>query len=116
MQNIDTIKQIETKYQSLSDLMDERMRRQWAASEASALGWGGVTSVSLATGMSRNTILSGVCELQFRRDHPEASVSLHIRHLGGGRKPVTQNDPGLEAALEALVNPSTRGHPQSPLR
>ena len=96
--------------------MDERMRRQWAATEASALGWGGVSLVSLATGMSRNTILSGVRELQLRRDHPEAPLSLHIRHLGGGRKPVTQNDPGLEAALEALVNPSTRGHPQSPLR
>jgi hypothetical protein len=96
--------------------MDERMRRQWAATEASALGWGGVSSVALATGMSRNTILSGMRELQFRRDHPQVPVSLRIRHLGGGRKPVTQNDPGLEAALEALVNPATRGHPQSPLR
>jgi hypothetical protein len=96
--------------------MDERMRRQWAATEASALGWGGVSSVSLATGMSRNTILSGVRELQFRRDHPEIPVSPRIRHLGGGRKPVTQHDPGLEAALEALVNPATRGHPESPLR
>ena len=96
--------------------MDERMRRQWAATEASALGWGGVSSVSLATGMSRNTILSGVRELQCRRDHPEIPVSPRIRHLGGGRKPVTQHDPGLEAALEALVNPATRGHPESPLR
>ena len=96
--------------------MDERMRRQWAATEASALGWGGVSSVSLATGMSRNTILSGARELQCRRDHPQAPASLRIRHLGGGRKPATQNDPGLEAALEALVNPATRGHPESPLR
>ena len=92
------------------------MRRQWAATEASALGWGGVSSVSLATGMSRNTILSGARELQCRRDHPEIPVSPRIRHLGGGRKPVTQHDPGLEAALEALVNPATRGHPESPLR
>jgi len=110
------IKQIETKYKTLSDLMDERMRRQWAATEASALGWGGVSSVALATGMSRNTILSGARELQCRRDHPEIPVSPRIRHLGGGRKPVTQHDPGLEAALEALVNPATRGHPESPLR
>jgi hypothetical protein len=96
--------------------MDERMRRQWAASEASALGWGGVTSVALATGLARNTILSGMRELKFRRDHPKTPVSLRIRDLGGGRKPLTENDPGLQAALETLVNPATRGHPESPLR
>lgn len=92
------------------------MRRQWAASEASALGWGGVTSVALATGLARNTILSGMRELKFRRDHPKTPVSLRIRDLGGGRKPLTENDPGLQAALETLVNPATRGHPESPLR
>ena len=92
------------------------MRRQWAASEASALGWGGITTVSLATGLARNTILAGTHELEFRRDHPNEAVSLRIRDLGGGRKPLTKIDSGLQAALEALVDPATRGHPESPLR
>jgi len=96
--------------------MDERMRRQWAASEATDLGWGGVTCVALATGLARNTIMAGAQELEYRRAHPRAAVSLRIRDLGGGRKPLTEMDAGLQAALDALVDPATRGHPESPLR
>jgi hypothetical protein len=96
--------------------MNERMRRQWAATEASTLGWGGVTAVARATGLARNTILSGLREIESRRNHPQASLDLRIRDLGGGRKPLTQSDPGLQAALEKLVSPATGGHPQSPLR
>jgi hypothetical protein len=96
--------------------MDERMRRQWAATEASDMGWGGVTSVALATGLARNTIMAGARELDYRRSHPGGAVSLRIRDLGGGRKPLTEMDPGLQAALDALVDPATRGHPESPLR
>jgi hypothetical protein len=96
--------------------MDERMRRQWAATEASDLGWGGVTSVALATGLARNTIMAGAHELEYRRDHPGTAVSLRIRDEGGGRKPLTEIDPALQAALDALVDPATRGHPESPLR
>jgi len=96
--------------------MDERMRRQWAATEASDLGWGGVTSVALATGLARNTITVGMRELEYRRDHPGREVSLRIRELGGGRKALSQMDPGLQTALDALVDPATRGHPESPLR
>jgi hypothetical protein len=96
--------------------MDERMRRQWAATEACDLGWGGVTSVALATGLARNTIMVGARELQHRRTHPGAEVSLRVRDLGGGRKALTETDPGLRAALESLVDPATRGHPESPLR
>jgi hypothetical protein len=96
--------------------MDERMRRQWAASEAGDLGWGGVSAVAIATGLARNTIMAGAHELEVRRAHPRAEVSLRIRAAGGGRKPLTENDPGLLAALEALVDPATRGHPESPLR
>jgi Rhodopirellula transposase DDE domain len=96
--------------------MDERMRRQWAASEACDLGWGGVTCVALATRLARNTIMAGAHELEYRRAHPGAAVSLRIRDLGGGRKPLTEMDAGLQGALDALVDPATRGHPESPLR
>jgi len=96
--------------------MNERMRRQWAASEASDLGWGGVTSVALATGLARNTIRVGLRELQHRRDHRRVEANLRIRKVGGGPKMLSETDPGLQAALDALVDPATRGHPESPLR
>jgi hypothetical protein len=115
-QDTTTIKRIRLKYRSLSALMDERMRRQWAATEASDLGWGGVTSVALATGLARNTIMVGTRELEHRRTHSGSGVSLRIRQMGGGRKPLIELDPGLQAALDALVDPATRGHPESPLR
>jgi len=92
------------------------MRRHWAATEARALGWGGVTSVSTATGLARNTILAGMREVKHHQRYPRAKVSGRIRGVGGGRKRLTQTDPGLQQALERLVDPATRGHPQSPLR
>jgi hypothetical protein len=107
---------IQQKYQALSPLMDERMRRQWAATEAGALGWGGVSLVSNATGLARNTIGVGLRELDYRRSHPCETVSVRIRGPGGGRKPKTQIDPGLQQALDTLVDSATRGHPESPLR
>jgi hypothetical protein len=97
-------------------MMDERMRRQWAATEASALGWGGVSAVSVATGLARNTVLAGLREVRHRRRYPRAKLSDRIRGIGGGRKRLTATDPGLKEALEALVDPATRGHPESPLR
>jgi hypothetical protein len=97
-------------------MMDERLRRQWAAAEASDLGWGGITTVSLATGLARNTIMAGAGELEYRKAHPKSRVPERIRGPGGGRKPLTETDPGLLEALEALVDPATRGHPESPLR
>ena len=96
--------------------MDERLRRHWAASEAMALGWGGVTAVAAATGLARNTILAGTREIEHRQAHPKAAVSERIRGIGGGRKRLTETDPGLQKALEKLVEPATRGHPESPLR
>ena len=96
--------------------MDERMRRQWAAAEATCLGWGGLTRVAAATGLARNTIAVGIGELEYRQEHPLEAVSIRIRDPGGGRKPLTQTDPGLQQALDALVDPATRGHPESPLR
>src|ERR1035441_10691037 len=88
----------------------------WAASEADDMGWGGVPAVTLAIGLARNTIMGGARELESRRAHPRAEVSPGIREAGGGRKALSENDPGLLAALEALVDPVTRGHPESPLR
>ncbi len=96
--------------------MDERMRRQWAATEAKALGWGGVTAVAMATGLARNTILAGLREVEHRRKYPRAKRSERIRCVGGGRKRLAQTDPGLPQALERLVDPATRGHPECALR
>ena len=95
--------------------MDERRRRQWAAAEARDLGWGGVSLVARATGLSRPTITAGMREL----DQPaarRAAEAARVRRPGGGRRPATQADPGLLAALESLLDPVTRGDPESPLR
>jgi hypothetical protein len=115
MQDSTTIDRVRQKYVALSPVMDERMRRQWAAAEASAIGWGGVTAVSAATGLARNTIAVGHRELGHRQTHPDEAISLRIRAPGGGRKPLTETDPGLQRALDLLVDPATRGHPESPL-
>jgi len=96
--------------------MDERLRRQWAASEAQSFGRGGVSAVSRATGMSRNTVRRGIAETALRKSKPKAAVSTRIRRPGGGRKALTESDPGLWEALEALVEPMSRGDPRSPLR
>lgn len=110
------IQQIEAKYHSLSPLMDERMRRQWAAAEARAYGWGGVNAVSEVLGMSPNTIRKGLAELAARESNPQAAVSVAVRRKGGGRKRRREADPGLMEALEGLVEPLTRGDPESALR
>lgn len=116
MQHPETVERIGLRFGALAPLMDERMRRQWAASEAQAYGWGGVSAVSGAIGMSPNTIRRGLAELLQRQAHPEAPVEARIRRAGGGRKPLTTIDPGLLESLESLVDPMTRGDPESPLR
>jgi hypothetical protein len=103
---------IRQKYTLLRPELDERARRCWAAVEALALGYGGVSALAHATGLARNTVAAGIQELTaFASPHPG-----RIRHPGGGRKAVTQIDPELAAALDTLVDPVTRGDPQSPLR
>lgn len=92
------------------------MRRQWAGTEALAVGWGGVSAVSVATGMARNTVMAGLQEVKHRRRYPRTKIADRIRSVGGGRKLLTQTDPGMETALLALIDPATRGHPESPLR
>src|SRR5579862_8388862 len=116
MQDASTLERIRRKFDALGPVMDERLRRQWAATEAAELGWGGVTTVAAATGLSRTTITAGLRELRDRAEQPDASLPARIRRPGGGRKPLTATDPGLLPALEALVDPVTRGDPQSPLR
>jgi hypothetical protein len=115
MHDAAVIEGIRQKFQALTVLMDERMRRHWAATEAKALAWGGISIVAKATGLSRTTILAGIRDLQSQAStdlHPEA----HIRRPGAGRKLLVESDPGLWDALDALVDPLTRGHPESPLR
>lgn len=116
MQDAIAIQLIETKYRSLSPLMDERMRRQWAAAEAGAYGWGGVAAVAYATGLSPTTIRKGQAEVLLRSEQPRGQVAARVRRPGAGRKPKTEEDPDLVRALEKLVDPLTRGDPQSPLR
>ena len=116
MQDATAIERVREKFLALAPMMDERMRRQWAAAEAMALGWGGVSTVAIATGLARNTIAVGVRDLERRRAHPDEPVGDRVRTSGGGRKKLTEIDPGLRAALDALVDPMTRGHPESPLR
>ena len=108
---------IRQKFELLRPVMTERMRRQWAASEALALPRGGMTLVSQATGMSRTTLWAGVRELRNPSDLPPAPRDpRRCRRPGGGRHLVEVDDPRLLENLERLVNPATRGDPMSPLR
>ena len=116
MQNATAIDKIESKYRSLAPMMDERMRRCWAATEAQAYGWGGVRAVSSATGLSPNTIRKGLAELSGREVETEAALGSRMRRVGGGRKRRADTDPDLLERLERLVDPVTRGDPDSPLR
>jgi len=115
MRDTQSIAGIRRKYNALSPEMDERSRRQWAAAEARELGWGGVTAVARATGLSRTTISAGLGELELPAKQRSAE-GMRVRRPGGGRKTLTETDPGLLAALEALIEPATRGDPESPLR
>jgi hypothetical protein len=107
---------IRDKYKALRPVMDERLRRQWAAAEASALGWGGIANVAQATGLSRNTIARGIAELQDRQADRHTAMPRRLRQPGAGRKSIGETHPGIEEALDRLVDPATRGHPESPLR
>lgn len=112
MQDATIIKAIEGKYIELLDDLDERGRRRWAAVEAQALGRGGITAVALATGLSDRTIRTGLKEL----DDPDPLVRHRQRRSGGGRKPYARTQPGLQDALDRLIEPTARGSPTNPLR
>ena len=104
---------LEAKFKRLSPHLNETGLRLWAANEALALGYGGVSDVSRATGLSRTTIHAGIAELE---KSVVAGERVRVRRAGGGRKTVTQKDPGLSGALNRLVDPVTRGDPESALR
>jgi transposase len=113
MKDQETIEAIRQRYARVAGTLDERARRAVAASEALALGWGGITAVARATGLSRTVIQLGIKEL--RGTLPSAPPG-RIRRPGGGRKKISASDPTVRADLERLVEPGTRGDPESPLR
>src|SRR2546426_3504678 len=104
--------EVKQRYERVATELNERTRRLLAASEALAIGWGGVSMVSRATGLSRPVISQGIKELQEGAKVGEG----RIRRKGGGRKSNVSKDPGLSEDLERLVEPVTRGDPESPLR
>ena len=112
---MDVVGDIRAKFEALRPLMDERMRRVWAAAEARAVGHGGVSVVAEATGMSRTTIVAGRAELD-RQAMLEEPASWRLRRAGGGRKALTKKDATLLEDLQRLIEPATRGEPDSPLR
>ena len=114
MQDAQVIERIQTKYRSLEPEMDERMQRQWAASEARDVGWGGITAVAQATGISRTTITAGLRELMLPEE--ERAREAVVSDILAAAQVGTEIDPGILAALEALIQPTTRGDPESPLR
>ncbi len=110
------LKTLRQKYAALKDRFDEARLRWWAAAEAHSLGHGGVARVAEVTGLSRRTLHRGLAELARPRGRAPARPLDRVRAPGGGRKTLTDRDPRLLTDLEALVEPTTRGHPQSPLR
>ena len=101
------------KYSALASALNERSRRLWAATEAKSIGHGGIALVERAIAISRSTISRGIKELESAQKRMGAA---HIRRPGGGRKKTAQKDTTLRTDLEALVEPSVAGDPQSPLR
>jgi hypothetical protein len=104
------------KFKTLSPVLNEHARRLWAATEALALGRGGISAAARATGLSRPTIYAGIADIHTGTVAPPRGSHERVRRPGGGRKKRVLYDPTLLHDLEALVEPTTRGDPQSPLR
>jgi hypothetical protein len=109
------VTRLRRKYRVVAPELDERRRRQWAAAEAREIGYGGVSVVARATGLARSTIHAGLRDLRASRRR-RVKAAERIRRAGGGRRPLTTSDPALLTALLALIEPTTRGDPESPLR
>ncbi|MGH2371905.1 MAG: ISAzo13 family transposase [bacterium] len=109
---METSSGLEAKLSSVWPLLDERTRRLMAANEARALGRGGISEVSRACGLSRKAIAKGIKEI----DGGTALPAGRVRQPGAGRKKITDHDPRLAGALERLIDPDTRGDPETPLR
>ena len=110
-----TIEAVRRKFELLHPLMNERLRRHWAACEAMTLQRGGVTLVAQATGLSRSTIWAGLRELQYPQDMPAGLPFERSRHDGAGRPFLEEVDPTLNKDLQTLLEATTRGDPQAPL-
>ena len=112
MPDASVVEGLQLKYSALVDYLDERGRRRWAATEAMALGRGGIVAVAAATGLSDRTVKNGIQEIK-----TAVAVSPgRQRRPGGGRKPLEDHQPNLVQAVEKLVEPFELGDPQSPLR
>ena len=103
---------VRDRFSALAGVLDERSRRLLAAAESRVWGAGGISAVTRATGLSRQVIRQGLKELSEPAVHPVG----RIRRPGGGRKKAKQKDPTLVGDLEKLVEPTTRGHPETCLR
>lgn len=110
----EVVEQIRLKYEAFAPYLNEQTRRVWAAIEARSLGHGGISAVSTATGLSRNTIASG--QRTFEEGADGRVVAGGVRKPGGGRKRVEERDDTLIESLNYLVEPTSRGDPESPLR
>ncbi|HSD83237.1 MAG TPA: ISAzo13 family transposase, partial [Anaerolineae bacterium] len=104
------------KFKALRPVLNELARRRWAATEALAIGRGGISVVARATGLSRKTIRAGIREIQQGAGITAAAGMVRMRRPGAGRRRRAAEDPTLLEDLETLVEPTTRGDPQSPLR
>jgi len=110
------IEGLKQKFSALMPALNERSRRLVAAAEAQSLGWGGITCVAKTSGVSASTISRGMKELQ-TPDPAEGGLDpSRIRRPEGGRRRLAEKDRRLRADLESLVEPATRGDPDSPLR
>ena len=109
--NVELEATIVAKYVAVAPMLDERTRRRWAAAESVAIGYGGDALVSSATGLARETIRKGRREIA-----GDQTPTDRLRAAGAGRPRIQEDQPGILAALEALVDPVTRGDPTSPLR
>jgi hypothetical protein len=112
MANAKAIQSVKTKFESLKNILSERARRLWAASEARELGWGGITIVETATGISHTTIRKGIRQLAEQPQEKRLPVD-RSRCEGAGRKGILFYDPNIADALVSLIEPVTRGDPVS---
>ena len=114
---MDPVESIKQRFERMQGSLNERARRLFAATEALAIGWGGVASVARATGIAPSTIGAGKADVRALEKAGAPSLPLNrSRRAGGGRKKLTDKDPTLLSDLERLVEPMTRGDPESPLR
>lgn len=116
-QKMEVVTRLRRRYARISPSLNERTRRAWAATEAEEIGYGGLTVVCAATGMAINTVKRGLRDIgaPAARSIPTLPPD-RIRMPGGGKKPITAQDPTLTHDLDALVEPTARGAPTSPLR